>query len=298
VSTVRIARVLCPVDLSAISSREVDMGIEVCRAFGARLRLHHCLAETAPGLAKSWEWKREHHAEAVGEPEALERLRELMERLPADLRAEAGVSRGPVAATLVALARALPADLLILGTHGEGSEDHSSVTERIVARCPCPVLALHENGGPPFHLRATAETGGARSAVALVPTDFSATAEAAVAYAFALARTVPLELHLLHVLPGRHGDAVGATAACDAAFARLSERVPDDLHGRVACHCLAGHAADEILALVDRLRPTFIAMGEHTSGWFQRALTRDTARAILDRAACPVWFVPPTWRGH
>ena len=40
-------------------------------------------------------------------------------------------------------------------------------------------------------------------------------------------------------------------------------------------------------------RSSFVLMGEHARTFFRRHFTRDTAREVLHRASCPVWFVPP-----
>ena len=34
-------------------------------------------------------------------------------------------------------------------------------------------------------------------------------------------------------------------------------------------------------------------MGEHAPGFFRHYFTHDTAREVLHRARCPVWYVPP-----
>jgi nucleotide-binding universal stress UspA family protein len=121
----------------------------------------------------------------------------------------------------------------------------------------------------------------------VVPTDLSDSANRAVDYAFALARTAPLDIHLLQVLA--HGSTSTAT---DAARQQLGDLAPDDLAGNTTCHVRAGDPIDAVLRFSQEVDAGFIVMGEHARGVFRRFFTKDTAREVLHQAACPVWFVP------
>ena len=44
-----IRTVLCSVDFSTATARQVDLAIEICQAFGARLILHHNHIELSVG---------------------------------------------------------------------------------------------------------------------------------------------------------------------------------------------------------------------------------------------------------
>lgn len=279
--------VLCPVDFSDLSRQELALAVEVCEGFGARLVLHHNQAAVSPGLTRAWEWNELHRADAESSDKANARLRALLADLPKTVSATATVSAGPVGPVLLELAAQLPADLVVLGSHGWSTADHASVTERIIASCPCPVLTLHEGDevARRFRLRAAGEGEVIR---VVVPTDLSPSAGTAVEYAFALARALPIELHLLHVAArGRlHGE-------LQAAEVQLRDLVPAELMARVQCHIQQGESVDVILRFSQRLEPAFMVMGEHARGFLRRFFTRDTAREVLHRAPCPVWFVPP-----
>lgn len=280
--------VLCPVDLTPLSERELELAVEICQTFGARLLLHHNLATTTADWTKRWEWEGEEHErdlEAYSEPEARKRLEAMIAKLPESVRAEASISRGPATMVLERLAEELPADLMIVGCHGHGNEDHVSVTERLVEDAPCPVLTVHEGRGEgrPFTLRSG--EGDSPPSV-LVSTDLTADAEAAVEYAFDLARTMPLLIHLLHVVPA------GRTERAEQAQRRLAEMVPEELADRVDTHVASGKPEEEIVAAVERLDPTFLLMGQHARGLLRQFLTTNTARRVLHRAERPVWYVP------
>jgi len=46
---IAIRTVVCPVDFSPATSRQVDLASDVCRAFGARLILHHNVSDLSVG---------------------------------------------------------------------------------------------------------------------------------------------------------------------------------------------------------------------------------------------------------
>lgn len=276
-----LKKVLCPIDFSNLAARELDLAVEVCEAFGSKLVLHHNVMITGVGFSKAWEWSEVHQGHAPSEGDAFKRLEGVLATLPASVQAEAKISSGSVAPVLLLLAEQLPADLVVLGSHGWSTEEHSSVTERIVEKSPCPVLTIQEGHEHAFRLRP--QTGEPAVKV-LVPTDLSDSAATAVHYAFELARRLPLHVTLLHVAR----DASAATAA----ERKLKDLTPSDLADRVERIVHQGKALDDILGTVDATRPAFMVVGEHVGGVFHRLFTQHTAREILHRASCPVWFVP------
>lgn len=290
-----IRTVLLPVDFSPRTTPEVSLGVEVSRAFGARLALLHNQDAAPLGLSRAWDWQAR-HTETAGRNGTVETaLRELMASLPPDVATEATVSRGLVVPAIVALARQLPADLIVVASHGEGTEDHASVAERLIAEAPCPVLAVQEDHAADCMLRLSQP-----GCEVLVPTDFSDSSLRAVAYAVELARRWPIRLRLLHVVPVGHTASAskegfvarpGDLAAVETARQRLAALVPDDLRDRVTCQVEAGPPAERIAAACDSPRADFVVMGEHAPG-LRGLFTQDTARALLRQAPCPVWFVP------
>lgn len=270
--------VLCPIDFSELSRSELALAAEVSAAFGSRLVLHHNISAVPPGLTRQWEWDQFHQAGYIGEDETEARLRALLADLPDGVQGEATVSRGPVGMVLLEMAAQLPADLVVLGYHGLKDLDHASVTERMLEECKAPLLTLHEGAAiDRFRLR------GAPLPV-LVPTDLSAHAAPVTDYAFSLARRAPLDLHLLHV--------VGPMTKPETAEAQLRALVPADLAARTTCHVQRGHTVGQTLEMAEKLRAAFIVMGEHTRGLLLSLFVRDNAKALLEKAVCPVWYVP------
>lgn len=273
-----IKTVLCPIDFSDLSRSELALAIEVCAAFGARLVMHHNLSEIAPGLTRQWEWDQFHRASYLNEDETEARLRALLAEVPEAIAAEAVVSRGPVGPVLLDMAASLPADLVVLGYHGLKSLDHTSVTERMLDQCTAPLLTIHEGAAVDrFRLR------GAPVPV-LVAVDLGADSRSLADYAFGLARRLPLHLHLLHV--------ASSVASIEAAQDALRGLVPADLKDRVTCHVARGNAVGHILEAAERLHAAFMIMGEHGRGLLVSLFLKDNAKQILEKAVCPVWYVP------
>jgi universal stress protein A len=283
----RIRTILCPIDFSELSVRELAIAAELGRAFGARLVLHHNRIAVAPGLARAWDWEASHRSERLGEAEAERRMAAALAAVPADVPAEGVISAGPIGLVVLSLAERVPADLIVIGSHGWSTEEHASITERIIAGAPCPVLSLPE-GGERTEPLCLATAGGALRPRAVVPTDFSPTSRHAVEYAYALSRTVPLHLELLHVLPAGRRSA----AAEEAAQRQLDAAVPDDLTAGVATRIRHGEPTTEILAHLAEVRPQFAVLGEHARDVLRHLFTRDTTRTLIHGASCPVWIVP------
>jgi len=278
--------VLCPIDFSDLAQQELALAVEVCEAFGAHLVLHHNHAAVSPGFTRAWEWHGVHRADQTSSTTADARMRRILADLPETLSAEASISSGPLGTVLLELARQLPADLVVLGSHGWSTPDHASVTERLIEQCPCPVLTIQEGSGLAQRFR-LGVTGGGQPIPVLVPIELSGTGRRVVEYAAGLAGTLPLALHLLHVVPRG-----SAYLDLDTALRELRDLLPPDLATPAECHVEQGDAIEVILAFSHKVRPGFMVMGEHARGFLRRVFTRDTAREVLHRACCPVWFVP------
>jgi nucleotide-binding universal stress UspA family protein len=278
--------VLCPLDFSAVSGMEVALATEVCETFGANLVLHHNLVSASPGLTRVWEWNEVRRGEPASEAHTAEGLQRALRALPKTFSAEARITSGPPATAMMELATRLPADLIILGSHGWSTPDHASLTERILDGSSCPVLTVNESAEAAacFHLGRDPK----RELRVAVPVDLSDASKWPLAYAFALARRLPtMQLDLLHVVEER------SVAATRAARGELDASVPLDMSERTRSIVLEGDPIDEIVRFTARAGSAFLVMGEHARGLLRRLFTRNTANGVLHRALCPVWFVPP-----
>jgi nucleotide-binding universal stress UspA family protein len=155
-----IRTVLCPTDFTPLSDGAVSLATRICQWYGARLLLEHNLDARPPSLLSvEWMWSEEQKAaDGAKERAAEERLLADVERLAKRFPCEARLTRGPLELGLVAVARALPVELVVMGSHGWSDARHHSLTERMLETSPCPLLTLsHESQADRFLSASEAE---------------------------------------------------------------------------------------------------------------------------------------------
>jgi nucleotide-binding universal stress UspA family protein len=150
VEPLKLARLLVPVDFSDCSLRALDYALALSEQFGSRIILLHvvepavypenylvaspALDETNQNLLES----------------ARERLSDLSrKRISHGAPAETLVRMGRAHSEIPDTAKALGADLIVLGTHGYTGLKHAflgSTAERVVRHGPCPVLTVRYAG--------------------------------------------------------------------------------------------------------------------------------------------------------
>jgi len=278
-----IRTVLCSVDFSAATDRQVDLAIEICRAFGAQLVLHHNHVELAIGSGVGWMWAPGHGEFTLT---AEQKLRDLVARVPDGTRAEMRLTSGPIADAVLAVGRVVDADLVVMSTRGTTSAGDHSVTDRVLQSATLPILAmhqaLHDHRTPRFAATATERQP------LLVPTDLTPASQPAVDVAFDLARRFAFDVHLLHVLP--RGTADGEAAA--HARRMMAALAPPDLPRPPEEHIDTGIPARAIARAADQISAACIVMGEHARTPMRHWFRPDTSQGVLHPAPCPIWYVP------
>jgi nucleotide-binding universal stress UspA family protein len=210
--------------------------------------------------------------------------------VPEGVTVEPIITEGPVSHTILRLSDEVSADLIVLTAHGTHADDHASITRQMLENGRRAVLVLHDPG---IESRTPRFAGkSAERQVVVAPTNLTPNSRAALELGFDLARTLPIELHLLHILPNGRSRRNGASDA--DAQSQLRALVPADLADRVKLHLEHGEPAGGIAQAADRLSASCIVMGEHARTPVRRWFSRDTSREVLDQAHCPVWYVPNT----
>ena len=138
----------------------------------------------------------------------------------------------------------------------------------------------------------------------LVPTDFSATADAALDYAFGLAARFGASLQLLHVLDdpfvfeGMSAEAYIAeaptlrTAMLEDARERLRHRATPREDGvPIETEVLFGHGARTIAEYAAERGVDLIVMGTHGRTGFAHLMVGSVAERLVRTAPCPVLTV-------
>lgn len=280
--------VVCPVDFSPATARQLDLAIDVCRAFGARLVVHHNVTDLSVGAGVGWMW---HSGRTSPSSTSVDdQLRSLLDRVPAGIDVESCITRGAVTEAVLTVSDAAEADLIVLSAHAGKTEDHASVIEYLLEHSRRAVLVLHDPGADVALPKFVPDDTPLVQAL-LVPTNLTGESHAQVEFACGLARMFPLRLHLLHVIEAKVARQ-GRDADPAAIRLRLEALVPADLVASTTVHVESGETVPAIAQAAKGLSVSCIVMGEHTRIPVKRWLTQDTSRAVLREAPCPVWYVP------
>jgi len=198
---------------------------------------------------------------------------------------------GDICEEILAMAREIGADLIVMGTHGRTGMNwllSGSVATAVLRRAPCPVLALKSSAG-------AHKLGEAR--VILHPTDFSENSRTALRVARSLARDLGARLLILHVTPPAilmDGTVAGEIdpAAYRASLEELRSRLDGpDLKYPVETRLILGLDREEILRTAQEVGCDLIVMGTHGLTGLGRLLMGSVAEAVMPRASCPVMIV-------
>jgi nucleotide-binding universal stress UspA family protein len=207
---------------------------------------------------------------------------------------EVVIDGGHPANKILERARALPADLIVIGTHGAGGFEHlvlGSVTEKVLRKAACPVMTV------PPHARTTSKLPFKRL---LCPVDFSDSSLAALEFAFSLAQEGDAELTILHVfdrlaedepLTNRPIAAPEYRLELEADFAkRLHALVPESVKTwcRPTTRMAHGKAYREILGVATEDASDLIVMGVHGRNALDLMMFGSTTNQVVRRATCPV----------
>lgn len=141
-----INRILVPIDFSDCSRKALRYAIPLAKEHCAALTLLYIV----PRQYSTYDYGGPNmpSLEAqmfVGAEKELRKL--LEEELHGGVPAEVMVRTGAAAEDILQAAKELPADLIVMSTHGRTGLPHillGSVTEHVVRRAPCPVLVVRE----------------------------------------------------------------------------------------------------------------------------------------------------------
>jgi nucleotide-binding universal stress UspA family protein len=135
-----VRSILHPTDFSERSQYALGLACALARDYGARLVVLHVVA--VPAVI---------YAEGAVPPDSEElraAARAQLDGLPVpfgNIRVERRLEEGDAVETILRVAQELPADLIVMGTHGRtglGRLLMGSVAEQIVRKASCPVLTV------------------------------------------------------------------------------------------------------------------------------------------------------------
>jgi nucleotide-binding universal stress UspA family protein len=145
-ATLKIKQILVPIDFSECSKKGLRYAIALAREHKAAITL----AYVVPSISMLGEYGGIDYASLTKE------MRQSGERELATLAvdeirgvvaSDSVVRVGSPASEIVSIAKSLPADLIVISTHGRTGLKHAllgSVAERVVQTASCPVLVVRE----------------------------------------------------------------------------------------------------------------------------------------------------------
>jgi nucleotide-binding universal stress UspA family protein len=295
---IEFKQILYPTDISEASLPALPYAVSLARWYGARLTVLHVVPTFDPMQIRPG--RLEDPAQIVQPPTRDEVLGVMQQSIeagtPADVELVLSAEAGDAAGVIIDQALTIPADLLVMGTHGRSGFDHllfGSVTEKVMRRAPCPVLTVPPHARP-------ADAGEVAFRRILCAIDFSPGSLQALGCALDLARRASGAVTVLYAIdvlaeeepavsPDRlHLDEYRQQLVADAQ-ARLdellaAERATCDIHDVVAL----GRADREVLRMAEEAGADVIVMGAQGRGGIGLALFGSTTQQVLRAANCPV----------
>ena len=287
-----IERILCPVDFSEFSERAYDYAQSLAWHYKATLFLVHVIDSLAP--------YRCYYAFPEGYDESLRSLsagaeRQLQEFAETHsqrlVQPQCRIDDGAPADLILSVAEVQAVNLIVMGTHGVRGIDRlvlGSVTDKVLRRAHCPVLAVrkpaHDLVSPgkdsdDIHLRRIAYC-----------TDFSDCSEKAFDHAISIAEEYKAELTLLHVLEGM-ADSADIQNEIAKVMEKLEKRIPRGTSFPTKPVVLIGKPFQQIIEFALESPTDLIVMGVRGRNALDLAVFGSTTERVVQLGPCPVLVV-------
>lgn len=290
---VKIKNILCPVDFSEFSLKAYDYAYSLARRYNAKLYLEHAirpLTEYSYHVPQPWAHDYYEQSKKVSGEE----LRKMVARQATNgFKPEVVVEIGFPDETILGFARKQAIDLIVMGSHGLRGMDRwlmGSVTERVIRKAGCPVLAVRKPAHDFVAPKRTDDPVQLRKI--LMATDFSDHGQRAFAYAISLAMEYGAELTLLHVL-----DEIPQNEELASVTARLIHEmeapVPPDARNWCTINSTVriGKPYEEIVQLALDSQTDLIVLGVRGRSGTGVALFGSTTYRVLQLGSAPVLAV-------
>ena len=145
----KVKKILAPTDFSELSKIGIGYAFEIARDTSAEVIVYHVI-----DFSNEWADK---GGEGMVRPDLLEHCQKRLKAFLADNFAESinlvevrpVVEIGGPVQNITEKAKEEETDMIVISTHGRTGLDHiilGSVTEKVVARAPCPVLVVPRSG--------------------------------------------------------------------------------------------------------------------------------------------------------
>lgn len=277
-------QILCPVDFSDASHHATQYAIALARLHRSVLTVLHVPRESADSRRLA--------ADAAAMFENATQI---------GMNVEVLIECGEPAHRIVTRAAALPADVIVMGTHGAGGFEHlmlGSVAEKVLRKATCPVLTIPPHA--PF-------APGATFKKIVCAVDFSEWSLGALDQACALAEESGGNVTAVHVIewpwhepPVPQLDGLPPEqAAALLEYRRYQEKmaksrleaVKDEVGGgrcRIDTRVAHGKPYAELLCAIERECADLVVIGVHGRSALDVFFFGSTTHQMVRRAPCPV----------
>jgi nucleotide-binding universal stress UspA family protein len=291
-----IKLILCPIDFSGFSVRAYRHALSLAEHYRAKLVALHVVElwrhPSVAFTANAGLYDEFCQAVCEGGKEQLQKF--VQQNTHNEIQPELLVHQGIAADSILSLARAHKADVIVMGTHGRRGYDRlmlGSVTDRVMRMAPCPVLVV--NNLPNVPESAVNQPGQAhRLTRVLFCTDFSENSKRALDYAISAAQEYNAELTLVHVLedapsPARKGEALAA------ATEQLEKLMHPEMRKtlKIKTAVRIGKPYREIIQFALEAPADIVIMGVHGRGVLDLAVFGSTTYRVMQLGPCPVLAV-------
>jgi nucleotide-binding universal stress UspA family protein len=295
-SMLEIKLILCPIDFSEFSVRAYQHALSLAEHYRAKLVAQHIVElwrHPDAGFVASAELYEE-YIQALHES-GKKQLQEFVENHTHDeIQPELVVQQGIAPDSILLFAQAQKTDVIVMGTHGRRGFDRlmlGSVTDRVMRRAPCPVLAVGkqshdsmaagEDRNRPRHLSRI-----------LFCTDFSENSERALNYAISATAEYDAELTLLHVLE-EVSNSTKKEEAVWRAKEQLDRLIPSEARKilKIKTAARIGKPYEQIIQLALEAQIDMVTMAVRGRGALDLAVFGSTTYRVLQLGSCPVLAV-------
>ena len=295
-----VERILLPTDFSGFSTQALRRALVLARRFNARLKVVHVIQGFYPVGDAMLAAAPPAEGRKMAESDAHAFMAEARD---AGIDYELEIREGNPWREILAAAAEMPADLVVMGTHGRSGPERfllGSVAEKLSHRLPCPVMTVGQEEGRAW------EAANPVGRV-LCATDFSENSERAFRFSLALAASLGAKVTLLHAI--EHMPDLGAAryrmVVPDvepllkeierAASERLGKAVDSSRNefpgADVTARLGAGRAYQEIVRVAEDERADLIVVGAQGHGMLEHLLSGSNAQQVIRRATCAVLTV-------
>ncbi len=144
---INLKKILCPIDHSDCSKEALRYAVSFALKDKAKLYLLHVVD------IRSFNESIDAMSKQIPDEETLELLKtKLIDCIPVEIReemdVEALVVQGIPFAEIISIAKSNDIDMIVIGSHGRTGIVHmmmGSVSEKVVRKAPCPVLAVRKS---------------------------------------------------------------------------------------------------------------------------------------------------------